>query len=324
MKKKIIGMGNAVLDILAPVTEEFLNSKNLKKGSMILVNQEVSDKILREIDPIKKDSGGSVANTIVGTSLLGSDSFFCGKVKNDLLGNEFVKDMRNTNTKFLCNQSSTGLPTARCIIFVTPDGERSMQTFLGASTTLDEGDIEENFFDEMNFLLIEGYLWSSNSAKRAIKKAVEIAKRKNVKIIFSLSDFNLVKMFREEFSDFIKSHVHILIGNENEFEELFDNGVEEKFIQKNITELMIKTKGEKGVEVFQLDKKNSIPSFAVKSVVDTTGAGDMFAAGFLHQMINGKEPMECASFGCKMASVIIQQYGARLSKEMINDLVKKN
>jgi sugar/nucleoside kinase (ribokinase family) len=199
-----------------------------------------------------------------------------------------------------------------------------MQTFLGASTTLGEDDIEEKFFEEMDFLLIEGYLWSSESAKKAIKKAVEIARKKNVKIIFSLSDFNLVKMFREEFAHFIQSYVHILIGNENEFEELFDKGDENKFIQENITEIMVKTKGDKGVEVFQLNETKIIPSFAIKSVVDTTGAGDMFAAGFLHQMLNGREPLECASFGCKMASAIIQQYGARLSKEIINDLVKKN
>ena len=142
MTKKIIGMGNAVLDILASVSDEFLKSKNLSKGSMTLVDQEVSNSILKEINQPKKDSGGSVANTMVGISLLGLNSYFCGKVRDDKLGDEFISDMEKTKTKFLCKQSTQGLPTARCIVFVSPDGERSIQTFLGASTTLGEEDIK--------------------------------------------------------------------------------------------------------------------------------------------------------------------------------------
>ncbi len=321
MTKKIIGMGNAVLDILAPVTEEFLKSKNLEKGSMTLVDQEVSDNILKEIQPIKKDSGGSVANTIVGISLLGSDSSFCGKVKNDLLGKEFKQDMEKTNTAFLCYQSSEGLPTARCIVFVTPDGERSMQTFLGASTTLNEIDIKEDFFNGVDFLLIEGYLWSSDSARKAIEKSISISKNKNIKTIFSLSDFNLVRMFKKDFTDFIKSHVHILIGNENEFNEIFGDNEELTFIKESSTELMVKTMGANGVEVIQTNKVNAINSPVVQSVVDTTGAGDMFASGFLYKMLKGIDPLECAAFGCKMASLIIQQYGARPSQDIIKKLV---
>ncbi len=321
MTKKIIGMGNAVLDILASVSDEFLKSKNLSKGSMTLVDQEVSNSILKEINPIKKDSGGSVANTIVGISLLGSSSSFCGKVKEDQLGDDFVNNMQNTGTNFLCKQSKNGLSTARCIIFVTPDGERSMQTFLGASTTLDESDIEENFFDDVKYLLIEGYLWSSESARRAIKKAIKIAINKKVKIVFSLSDFNLVKMFRKEFFNFIKSYVHILIGNESEFGELFQNKEEEYFLSENLTEIMVKTRGEKGVVIYQNRNLKTIPSVRVKSLVDTTGAGDMFAAGFLFQMLRGLDPLTAAQFGCKMASIIIQQYGARPTKEILEKLL---
>ncbi len=320
MTKKIIGMGNAVLDILAPVTDEFLISKKLIKGSMTLVDQNVSDSILKEVNPIKKDSGGSVANTIVGISLLGMSSSFCGKVKKDQLGDDFIKNIRETGTNFLCNQSTDGLSTARCIIFITPDGERSMQTFLGASTTLNEEDIQENFFDDSEFLLIEGYLWNSATARKAIEKAIRIAISKNVKIVFSLSDFNLVNMFKKDFLKFINSYVDILIGNELEFRELFEDN-DKINLNHTIADLMVKTRGEKGVEISQNGKLETIPSVKVDSLVDTTGAGDMFAAGFLYKLLNGLDPVTSAKFGCKMASIIIQQYGARPSKELVKTLL---
>ena len=321
MNKKILGMGNAVLDIVTSVSEKFLESKNLSKGSMVLVDQEISDQILKEIEPVKKDSGGSVANTIVGISLLGQNSLFCGKVKKDQLGDEFISDMEETNTNFLCSQSSKGLPTARCVIFVTPDGERSMQTFLGASTTLDADDIKEVFFEDIEYLMIEGYLWSSDSARKAIKKAVDFAINKGVKIVFSLSDVNLVKMFKEDFTKFIKSYVQILIGNENEYKQLLEDSEENDFIRLNNIEIMLKTLGSNGVCVIEPEKTEIIPAMPVSSVVDTTGAGDMFAAGFLYKLLKGNKPLDSASFGCKVAAIIIQQYGARPKKEDLKKLV---
>ena len=171
MSKKILGMGNAVLDILAEAKEEDIKKNNLKKGTMALVAQEESDKLLNEINFIKKDSGGSVANTLAAISLFGGDSYFCGKVKNDDLGKVFVQSMEKVGTKFLCQMANNGLPTARCIVMVTSDGERTMQTFLGASTTLEKDDLTNSFFDEIDYILIEGYLWSSPSAREAIKKA---------------------------------------------------------------------------------------------------------------------------------------------------------
>ena len=184
MSKKILGMGNAVLDILAEAKEEDIKKNNLKKGTMALVAQEESDKLLSEINFIKKDSGGSVANTLAAISLFGGDSYFCGKVKNDDLGKVFVQSMEKVGTKFLCEMANTGLPTARCIVMVTSDGERTMQTFLGASTTLEKDDITNSFFDEIDYILIEGYLWSSPSAREAIKKSVNISKEKNLKLFF--------------------------------------------------------------------------------------------------------------------------------------------
>ena len=320
MNKKILGMGNAVLDIVSPVSDDFLATTNLTKGSMTLVDQKVSDKILKEINPIKKDSGGSVANTMVGISLLGLNSYFCGKVRNDKLGNEFISDMEKSNTKFLCKQSTEGLPTARCIVFVSPDGERSMQTFLGASTTLGKEDIKSGFFNDISYLLIEGYLWSSESAREAIFKAIEIAKLNNIKIVFSLSDPNLVRMYKQDFLKLLKSEINILIGNEHEFRELLGNDNLSNFLEIQNVDILLKTMGDKGVEVVDSDGAEIIPSFAVKSVLDTTGAGDMFAAGFLFKLLTGESAKKSASFGCKVASLIIQQYGARLTEEVLNKL----
>lgn len=320
MKKKILGMGNAVLDIVTSVSDDFLNEKKLKKGSMSLVDEESSESILKEIKIIKTDSGGSVANTIVGISMLGIESFFCGKVKKDKLGNEFISDMKDSQTSFLCEQSHDGLPTARCIVFVTPDGERSMQTFLGASTTLSEEDVEEKFFDDIDFLLIEGYLWSSNSARKAIEKAVSISKKEGIKVIFSLSDSNLVQMFKKDFLDFIGSDVDILIGNDEEYNVLLGDVKEEDFVKKNNTDILVKTMGEKGAEIIQNNTKNNVSSPKVNNVLDTTGAGDMFAAGFLFKLLEGNDPINAAKFGCKTASIIIQQYGARPNKKSLQGL----
>ena len=289
MNKKILGMGNAVLDIVSSVSDDFLASANLTKGAMTLVDQNVSDKILKEINPIKKDSGGSVANTMVGISLLGLNSFFCGKVRDDELGNEFISDMEKTKTKFLCKQSTQGLPTARCIVFVSPDGERSMQTFLGASTTLGKEDIKSDFFNDIDYLLIEGYLWSSESAREAIYKAIEIAKIKKIKIVFSLSDPNLVKMYRDDFLKLLKSEINILIGNEHEFKELLGNDNLLNFLKTQTVEILLKTMGDKGVEVVDSEGSEIIPSFQVESVLDTTGAGDAFLSGMIYQLLNKKQ-----------------------------------
>ena len=322
MKKKILGFGNAVLDMISESSDEYLLKNNLEKGSMSLVEQDISDKLTSEINLIKKSSGGSVANTLVGISLLGTPTLFCGKVKNDDLGNDFKEDMEKSGTKFLCSQSETGLPTARCLVFVTPDGERTMQTFLGASTTLDEGDVSESFFEEVRFLLIEGYLWSSESARRAIFKAIEISKKYNIKIIFSLSNHNLVKMFKNDFLKFITDHVDILIGNEMEFFEIFSSK-EEKIISNKVSdslEICIMTKSKNGVTIFKDKKTFNIEACKVDNVVDSTGAGDMFAAGFISKLSYEDNVVEAAKFGCKVAAKIIKQYGARPTRDLLKDL----
>ena len=322
MTKKIIGMGNAVLDILTKVENNFIDENNLSKGTMAIVSKDESQKILEKIEMIKTDSGGSVANTISTISLLGLDASFCGKVMNDELGNDFENKMTESGTNFLCDKSNSGLPTARCIVFVTPDGERTMQTFLGASTTLSASDITEEYFKDQDYLLIEGYLWSSETAREAITKAVNFCKQFNVKIIFSLSDSNLVKSLKRDFLRFINEDVDILIGNEDEFESLIDSNIQKTKITENLDlDIAVITKGSDGADFIKQNELTKVMGTKVDSVIDTTGAGDMFAAGFIFKYINGYDPKESVEFANKLASLIIQKFGARADSEMLNKIV---
>ena len=309
---KILGIGNAVLDILAKISEKDLKKRKLLKGSMSLVEEAESSLMLNQIHPIKKDSGGSVANTIVGVSILGGDANFCGKVKNDEIGKIFEKNMQTSKVNFLCKKSESGLPTARCIVLVTPDGERTMQTFLGASTTLDSEDLEENFFDGTSFLIIEGYLWSSPTARKAIEKAIKIAKQKKIKIMFSLSDQNLVKMYKNEFLKIVEE-IDILIGNNDEYKALLNLPNNEEILKKLTKDkcISIMTLGKDGAMAFDTKKVYKVPSFKPSKILDTTGAGDMFASGFLFKINKGESIDEALRYGCKTASRIISQYGAR-------------
>ena len=313
MVKKVLGMGNAVLDILVETSDSYLKKNNLSKGAMILVEQEESDKIVNDVIPTKKDSGGSVANSMVGISVLGGSASFCGKVKNDELGKDFEKKMQITGTQFLCTKSESGLPTARCLVLVTPDGERTMQTFLGASTSLNENDIKEDFFNDVKFLFVEGYLWSSKSAQGAIRKAVEFSKRRDIKVVFSLSDPGLTKMYVNDFTSFIDKSVDILIGNESEFYEIFQSTNTDSISKQisNMVEIGFMTQGKNGATLFQNKEFDKIKTSPVNNVVDTTGAGDMFAAGTLFKLQNSLSPRESATFGCKVAAKIITKFGAR-------------
>ena len=322
MTKKIIGMGNAVLDILTKVENNFIDENNLSKGTMAIVSEGESQEILKKIEMIKTDSGGSVANTISTISLLGLDASFCGKVMDDKLGNDFENKMTESGTNFLCDKSNSGLPTARCIVFVTPDGERTMQTFLGASTTLSAADIREEYFKDQDFLIIEGYLWSSETAREAIAKAVNFCKRYNIKIIFSLSDPNLVKSLKQDFLRFINEDVDILIGNEDEFESLLDSNIQKTKITKNFNlDIAVITKGSEGADFIRHNELTEVMGTKVDSVIDTTGAGDMFAAGFIFKYINGYDPKESVEFANKLASLIIQKFGARADSEMLNKII---
>jgi len=226
--------------------------------------------------------------------------------------------MEKVGTKFLCEMANTGLPTARCIVMVTSDGERTMQTFLGASTTLEKDDITNSFFDEIDYILIEGYLWSSPSAREAIKKSVNISKEKKLKIVFSLSDPGLVNMFKNEFENFIINDVDILIGNESEFNELSNNNNETLKKITDSVDIAAITLGENGAKIIHDNEIITIKANKVDKVVDSTGAGDMFAAGFLYKILNNNSLRDSGEFGCNVASRIVTQYGARPSDDFLS------
>lgn len=317
-KKIIMGMGNAVLDVLIPCKEQEIENMNLKKGIMTVVQKDKSAEILENLKAVKKTSGGSVANSIVGISELGGNAVFCGRVKEDDLGLAFIKDIEKAKVKFLCKPSKDGTPTAKCLIFITQDGERTMQTFLGASVNLSEKDIIESHFKNVSMLFIEGYLWSSDSARRAIRKAVKIAKNSKIKVIFSLSDPELVKSFRGDFLDFIKLEADIIIGNNLEFGALYNLNSDDQiqtFLIEHSNNINVVTTGKNGaffVSNRESEKVNAIPNIPI---IDTTGAGDLFAAGFINSYNNGL-PLEASlKNGCELAARIIQQFGARLEKD---------
>ena len=316
-QKIIMGMGNAVLDVLIPCDEHEIMQMKLKKGIMTVVEKDESSVILEKVKAIKKTSGGSVANSIVGISELGGDAVFCGRVKEDDLGIEFIKDIEKAKVRFLCKPSKDGIPTAKCLIFITPDGERTMQTFLGASVNLSENDIIESHFKNVSMLFIEGYLWSSESARKAIKKAVRIAKNFKIKVIFSLSDPQLVKSFRNEFLDFIKLDTDIVIGNNVEFCALYnlnnDNQIQ-TILTEHSNKVNVVTTGKEGAFCVLNQEVIKVNAIANIPIIDTTGAGDLFASGFINSYNNGLSIERSLQNGCELAAKIIQQFGARLEK----------
>lgn len=316
-QKIIMGMGNAVLDVFIPCDDHEIMQMKLKKGIMTVVEKDESSVILEKVKAIKKTSGGSVANSIVGISELGGDAVFCGRVKEDDLGIEFIKDIEKAKVRFLCKPSKDGIPTAKCLIFITPDGERTMQTFLGASVNLSENDIIESHFKNVSMLFIEGYLWSSESARKAIKKAVQIAKNFKIKVIFSLSDPQLVKSFRNEFLDFIKLDTDIVIGNNVEFCALYnlnnDNQIQ-TILTEHSNKVNVVTTGKEGAFCVLNQEVIKVNAIANIPIIDTTGAGDLFAAGFINSYNNGLSIERSLQNGCELAAKIIQQFGARLEK----------
>lgn len=316
-QKIIMGMGNAVLDVLIPCDDHEIMQMKLKKGIMTVVEKDESSLILEKVKAIKKTSGGSVANSIVGISELGGDAVFCGRVKEDDLGIEFIKDIEKAKVRFLCKPSKDGIPTAKCLIFITPDGERTMQTFLGASVNLSENDIIESHFKNVSMLFIEGYLWSSESARKAIKKAVQIAKNFKIKVIFSLSDPQLVKSFRNEFLDFIKLDTDIVIGNNVEFCALYnlnnDNQIQ-TILTEHSNKVNVVTTGKEGAFCVLNQEIIKVNAIANIPIIDTTGAGDLFASGFINSYNNGLSIERSLRNGCELAAKIIQQFGARLEK----------
>lgn len=321
-KFDVAGVGNAIVDVLSFIDEKFLIDNQLVKGSMTLVDSARSAELYAKLGQTAECSGGSVANSLAGLASLGARTAFVGKVAADQMGKIFTHDMRSIGVHFNTPPLDGDISTASCLVCVTPDAQRTMATYLGACTQVTEADIDEAVIADAKILYIEGYLWDAAAPKAAIRKAIAAAKKSGRKVAFTLSDTFCVDRFRDEFLRLIEHDIDILFANENELKSLyqtqdFDRACEQL---QGACEVAAVTRSEKGSVVITEDAVTPVATSKVDKVVDTTGAGDLYAAGFLFGLAHGKKLAECAALGNRCAGHIITQLGAR-SMKPLNELV---
>jgi len=309
----VVGIGNAVVDVLTDAEDSFLVRHDLAKGAMTLVDERASEKLYIGMGSAVEVSGGSAANTMAGIASLGGKGAFIGKVKADQLGEIFSNDITSAGVRYTTSRATDGASTARCLIFVTPDAQRTMQTFLGASVALGPNDLDEAAIRDAQITYLEGYLWASDSGRMAIRKAAEIAKAAGRKVAFTLSDAFLVNAYRADFFEFIRSNVDILFANEIEITSLieannFDDALQ---ISRDLCEILALTRSEHGSVIVSGADTYVIDAAPVLDVVDTTGAGDLYAAGFLFGLTRGLGLHVCGRIGSIGAGEIVSHFGAR-------------
>jgi len=321
-KNKALGIGNAIVDAVCKVNENFLKSHNLQKGTMKLINEDELKKLQNEVKPSEFIAGGSVANSIVGLSSFGNQVYFIGKLNNDLFGKKYFENLRKENVGFNFNNETYKDSTGICFVFITPDGERTMTTYLGIANKLSEKEVNHKEIEQSELILIEGYLWDTPEAKNAISKSIEIAIKNSTLVSLSLSDVFCVERYKKEFLDLTKNKIDLLFGNEGEFKSLFEYDNIEKIIQElsTLNKIFVITMGEKGVTLVHKKKIVKVPSEKIEKVVDLTGAGDLFASGFVHGFINKMGFEKSLKLGTKSAAEIIKILGAR-PKKKLSDLI---
>lgn len=309
----VVGIGNAIVDVLAKVGEGFLTERNLTKGSMTLVEALDAGKIYQDLVPEREICGGSAANTVACLASLGGSPAFIGKVHDDELGQLFKRDIGAAGVDFDTPTLNEGPVTGRSIVLVTPDAERSMFTYLGAAKKLSTADIDENIIKAAKIIYMEGYLWDTYSAQKAMIKACKLAHKHGRKVAFSLSDKSCVDRHRQEFKKIIKKYVDILFCNEEEIKDLFEEQDLYHTLEliKSDIEIAAVTRSEKGSVVVNGRTITFVEAEKVNDVVDSTGAGDSYAAGFLYGIIQERSLGTCAIIGSIAASEIISHYGAR-------------
>ena len=314
MNKKILGIGNAIVDVFAQVEERFLKENNLIKGSMKLINEEEFFELKQKIKIEKILAGGSVANSMAGISYLDGDASFIGKINSDEFGELYKKSLENIDVAFLYNPKKELMPTGTCIILITPDSERTMCTYLGISSQLAANDLNEKNIIDKELIFLEGYLWDKGLSEKMFKQAINLAKKNKVKIAMTLSDIFCVTRHKVDFYNLLKNDLDVLIGNENEINELTGNKNLSNSINQLIllNKLIIVTRSEKGSLAIDNNIIIDCDSIQVNKVIDVTGAGDLFAAGFLKEYIEKSEIKKCLTTGSLMASKIIQKIGARI------------
>jgi sugar/nucleoside kinase (ribokinase family) len=314
VSKKILGIGNAIVDVLAKVDDEFLIKRNFIKGSMRLINKSEFEDLKKNIKIEKIVAGGSVANTMSGIAFLKGNPSFIGKINSDRFGEIYKKSLEDINVKFPYLQKNENLSTGASIILITPDSERTMCTYLGISSHLSESDINENNIINNELIFLEGYLWDKGISEKMFKHAIKIAKKNKVKIAMSLSDIFCVTRHKEDFNKLLKDDLDILMGNENEINELTSkkNLLDSINQLKKLNKLIIVTKSENGSVAIKDNEIINCDSVKVNKILDLTGAGDLFAAGFLKEYLEKSEIKKCLVTGSILASKIIQKIGARL------------
>ncbi len=309
----VIGIGNAIVDVLAETEESFLARHGLEKGVMTLIDADRAKSLYEAMAPGLEMSGGSAANTIAGLASLGGAGAYIGKVRNDQLGGVFSHDLRAIGIDYRTEAATAGPPTARCLIFVTSDAQRTMQTFLGASVGLTPDDVDETAIGAARVTYLEGYLFDPPPAREAFVRAAEIAHAKGRKVALTLSDPFCVDRHRAEFLHLVEHHVDILFANEAEILSLYQaadfaaalDGV------RGHCEVAALTRSERGSVVAIGGEVYEVPAEKVARVVDTTGAGDLYASGFLFGLTRGYEPAACGRIGSIAASEVISHFGAR-------------
>ena len=308
---KILGIGNAIVDVICKVSENFITQNGLQKGSMKLIFEEKEfQKLLLNLKIEKTISGGSVANSIVGLSQLKNDVGFVGKISDDIFGNKYEKGLKEENVKFFYFKRKETLPTGTCLILVTPDSERTMCTFLGVAGKINENDIDSKVISDADLIFLEGYLWDKGEPQKALEKAINNSR----KTAMSLSDKFCVERHRSHFIDLVKNKLDIVFANEDEMISLTQSQNFNEVVDyvKQIKKNFIITRGEKGAisinngKIFEVGIKKNL------KILDLTGAGDLFAAGFLHGYVNNFTQSECLEKGTELSSKVIQQFGARL------------
>ena len=310
----VLGIGNAIVDVIAPAEDDFLVAQGMHKGTMALIDEERAETIYQAMGPATESSGGSAANTIVGVASFGGRAAFIGKVKDDELGRAFAHDIRAARVTFDTPPASDGPSTARCYIMVTPDGERTMNTFLGAAQDLHPSDIDEATIAAAAVVYLEGYLWDPPHAKEAFVKAAAIAHKAGRRVALTLSDAFCVDRYRPEFLELIrKGTVDIVFANEHELHSLYETADFNTAVKmlRSDAKLAVITRSEKGCVVVSRDAVEAVQAMPIERVVDVTGAGDLFAAGFLVGHSHGKDHRTAARLGALAAAEVIQHIGAR-------------
>jgi sugar/nucleoside kinase (ribokinase family) len=309
----VLAIGNAIVDVIAHASDDFLAQEGMAKGGMALIDEDSAERIYAAMGPGMEISGGSGGNTIAGVAAFGGSGAFIGKVRDDALGDIYRHDLRTIGVAFDTPATTAGAATARCLVLVTPDAERTMNTFLGACTGLDEGDIDEALVASAGIIYLEGYLFDQPPAKAAFRKAASLAHAAGRKVALTMSDSFCVHRHKDAFLELVESHIDILFANEDEIRALYgvDDTIEAAKIAAQHVDLVTVTRGPAGALLIDANGLVEVPASQVSAVVDTTGAGDLYAAGVLYGLTRGLPLAECGRLGCAAAGEAISHFGAR-------------